>query len=174
MPPSNIEAEESVLGAMMLSADAGNSVMDRLEPGDFYKPAHQLIFEVVQGLFDSNEPIDAVTVSEGLRRDGSLDRMGGIGFLTGLIDAVPSTSNVDYYASIVEEHALRRRLMRVGADISLLAGKTADAIDEVVDRAEQAVYAVSDKRHGDGLQVSTTCSAPRSKRPRSCTAAGQR
>lgn len=152
VPPHSIDAEESVLGALLLSSEAANVALETLHADDFYKPAHQLIFEVVQGLFDSNEPIDAVTVSEGLRRDGSLDRMGGIGFLTGLIDGVPSTSNADYYASIVEEHALRRRLMRVGADISLLAGKTADPIDDVIDRAEQAVYAVSDRKHGDGLQ----------------------
>jgi replicative DNA helicase len=153
VPPHSIDAEESVLGAVLLSSEAANVALETLHADDFYKPAHQLIFEVVHGLFDSNEPIDAVTVSEGLARDGALDRMGGIGFLTGLIDGVPSTSNVDYYASIVEEHALRRRLMRVGADISLLAGKTADPINEVVDRAEQAVYAVSDRKHGDGLQV---------------------
>ena len=153
VPPHSIDAEESVLGAVLLSSEAANVALETLHAEDFYKPAHQLIFEVVQGLFDSNEPIDAVTVSEGLRRDGSLDRMGGIGFLTGLIDSVPSTSNIDYYASIVEEHALRRRLMRVGGDIGLLAGKTADQIDEVVDRAEQAVYAISDRKHGDGLQL---------------------
>jgi replicative DNA helicase len=153
VPPHSIDAEESVLGAVLLSSDAANAALETLHAEDFYKPAHQQIFEVIQHLFDSNEPIDAVTVSEGLRRDGSLDRMGGIEFLTNLIDSVPSTSNVEYYASIVEEHALRRRLMRVGGDIGVIAGQMNHPIEEVVDQAEQAVFAVAERQVGDGLQV---------------------
>ncbi len=153
MPPHSIDAEESVLGAVLLSGDAANVALEKLHAEDFYKPSHQQVFEVVQQLFDANEPIDAVTVSEGLRRDGALDRMGGIEFLTNLIDSVPSTSNVEYYASIVEEHALRRRLMRVGGDISVIAGQMAQPIEEVVDQAEQAVFAVAERQVGDGLQV---------------------
>jgi replicative DNA helicase len=152
VPPHSIDAEVSVLGSVLLSADAVNVALESLHAQDFYTPAHQLVFEVVQGLFDSSQPIDAVTVSEGLRRDGSLDRIGGIEFLTNLIDAVPTTSNVEYYCSIVEEHALRRRLMRVGAEIGVIAGKTAEPIDDVVDQAERAVFAVAEKRVGDGLQ----------------------
>ena len=153
VPPHSIDAEESVLGAVLLSSDAANAALETLHAEDFYKPSHQQIFEVIQHLFDSNEPIDAVTVSEGLRRDGSLDRMGGIEFLTNLIDSVPSTSNVEYYASIVEEHALRRRLMRVGGDIGVIAGRMTQPIEEVVDQAEQAVFAVAERQVGDGLQV---------------------
>ncbi len=153
MPPHSIDAEESVLGAVLLSGDAANVALEKLHAEDFYKPAHQQIFEVVQQLFDGNDPIDAITVSEGLRRDGSLERMGGIEFLTNLIDSVPSTSNVEYYAGIVEEHALRRRLMRVGGDIGVIAGQMKQPIDEVVDLAEQAVFAVAERQVGDGLQV---------------------
>lgn len=153
VPPHSIDAEESVLGAVLLSQDAANSALEKLHAEDFYKPAHQQIFEVIARLFDANEPIDAVTVSEGLRRDGSLDRMGGIEFLTNLIDSVPSTSNVDYYAGIVEEHSLRRRLMKVGGDIGIIAGNTTDPIEEVVDRAEQSVFAIAERQVGDGLQV---------------------
>lgn len=153
VPPHSVDAEESVLGAVLLSGDAANVALEKLHAADFYRPSHQQIFEVVQQLFDANEPIDAVTVSEGLRRDGSLDRMGGIETLTKLIDSVPSTSNVEYYASIVEEHSLRRQLMKVGGDIGVIAGMTNQPIAEVVDRAEQAVFAVADRRAGDGLQV---------------------
>jgi replicative DNA helicase len=153
VPPHSIDAEESVLGGVLLSADAANVALEVLHADDFYKPAHQRIFDVIQQLFDANEPIDAVTVSEGLRRDGSLDRMGGIEFLTRLIDTVPSTSNVEYYASIVEEHSLRRRLMKVGGDIGVIAGITSEPIEDVVDRAEQAVFAVAEKQVGDGLQA---------------------
>ncbi len=152
VPPHSSDAEMSVLGAVLLSSEAANIALEKLHAEDFYQPAHQQVFEVVQGLFDANEPIDAVTVSEGLRRDGTLERIGGIEFLTNLIDAVPATSNIEYYAAIVEEHALRRRLMRVGGEIGVLATKTAEPIEEVIDQAEQAVFAVAERRVGDGLQ----------------------
>ncbi len=152
VPPHSIDAEESVLGAVLLSADAANIALEKLHVEDFYKPAHQQIFEVISSLYNANEPIDAVTVSEGLRRTGALERMGGIDVLTTLIDTVPTTSNVDYYASIVEEHALRRRLMRVGGDIGVLAADMADPIEQVVDKAEQSVFAIAERRVGDGLQ----------------------
>lgn len=151
VPPHSVEAEESVLGAVLLSADAANIALERLHAEDFYKPAHQQIFEAISGLFDANEPIDAVTVSEVLRRDGTLDRIGGIDYLTRLLDAVPTASNIDYYAEIVEEHSLRRKLMRVGGDINVIAGTMTERIDDVVDRAEQSVFAVSERRVGDGL-----------------------
>ncbi|MCB1247590.1 MAG: replicative DNA helicase [Acidimicrobiia bacterium] len=152
VPPHSIDAEVSVLGAMLLSAESVNVALEKLHPEDFYKPSHQQIFEVAQNLFDANEPIDAVTVSEGLSRTGALDRIGGIEFLTNLVDAVPSTSNTEYYAGIVEEHSLRRKLMHVGGTIGQIATKTAEPIEDVVDQAEQAVFAVAERRVGDGLQ----------------------
>jgi len=151
VPPHSIEAEESVLGAVLMSGDAANIALERLHAEDFYGPAHQQIFEAIQQLFDANQPIDAITVSEVLRRDGTLERIGGVGFLTRLLDTVPAVSNVEYYAGIVEEHALRRRLMRVGGEIGSLATKMTDPIADVVDKAEQAVFAVSERRIGDGL-----------------------
>ena len=150
VPPSNLDAEESVLGAAMISADAVNTVMDHLDPADFYKPAHQLIFEAIVELFDANQPVDAVTVSDSLRRREQLDRMGGIAYLTGLIDRVPTASNVDYYATIVEENSQRRRLLEAGSIVGGLAFEDAD-IAEVMDQAEQAVFKVAEKRMGDGL-----------------------
>ncbi len=150
-PPHSVEAEESVIGAVRLSSDAANIALERLQPDDFYRPAHQQMFEAVRRLFDANEPIDAVTVSEALRRDGNLERIGGVEFLTRLLDLVPTASNVDYYAAIVEEHALRRRLMKVGGEIGTIATQMSEPIDTVVDRSEQAVFAVAERRVGDGL-----------------------
>ncbi len=150
-PPHSAEAEESVLGAVLMSAEAANVALEKLHIEDFYRPNHQNVFQAISDLFNANQPIDAVTVSEALRRTGALDRVGGVGFLTGLIDAVPTTSNVEYYASIVEEHALRRRLLRAGGDIGALATAIDEPIAEVLDRSEQAVFAVSERRIGDGL-----------------------
>jgi replicative DNA helicase len=151
VPPNSAEAEESVLGSVLMSADAANLALEKLHAEDFYRPAHQSIFQSISELFDGNQPIDAVTVSEALRRSGALDRVGGVGYLTQLIDSVPTASNIEYYADIVEEHALRRRLLRTGGDISSLATTMDDPIGQVLDRAEQAVFAVSERRIGEGL-----------------------
>jgi replicative DNA helicase len=151
VPPHNLEAEESVLGAAMLSSDAANLALEKLHEEDFYKPVHQLIFGAVQALFDANEPIDAITVSDHLRRTDQLDRIGGVGALTNLLDSVPTTSNVDYYARIVEEAALRRRLLRAGATVGEVALETAAHISDVLDRAEQTIFQVAERRVGEGL-----------------------
>ena len=150
-PPHSAEAEESVLGAVLLSADAANIALEKLHPEDFYVPAHQSIFEAITSLFDGNQPIDAVTVSEALRRIDALDRSGGPAYLAQLLDSVPTASNIEHYAAIVEEHALRRRLQRVGGDVTQLATRMDDDIANVLDRAEQSVFAVSERRIGDGL-----------------------
>lgn len=151
VPPHSTEAEESVLGAVLMSSDAANVALEKLRVEDFYRPAHQAIFQAVSDLFNGTQPIDAVTVTEELRRAKALDRVGGVGFLTGLIDSVPMASNIEYYASIVEEHSLRRRMMRAAGDIRSLAGATDQPIVEVLDRSEQVVFAVSERRVGDGL-----------------------
>jgi len=150
-PPHSVEAEESVLGAVLLSAEAANIALEKLHADDFYRPAHQQVFEAIRTLFDANEPIDAVTVSEILRREDVLERMGGVAFLTHLLDTVPTTSNVDYYAGIVEEHALRRRLMKVGGTIGGIAAEMSEPIADVLDRAEQEVFQVAERRVGEGL-----------------------
>ncbi len=150
-PPHSREAEESVIGAVLLSEDAVNEVMDRIHPEDFYVPAHQAIFEAMRELFDSNQAIDVVTVSETLRRRGELEKVGGIPYLTRLVDLVPSTSNIVYYAGIVEEHAKRRELIRAGAAVTDFAFDIEDEITMVVDRAEQAVLSVAERRASQTL-----------------------
>ncbi len=150
-PPHSREAEESVIGALLLSEDAVNEVMDRLDPDDFYVPAHQAIYESMRGLFDTGQAIDAVTVSEALRKAGELEKVGGIQYLTRLVDIVPSTSNIIYYSGIVEENAKRRALIRAGASVTELAFSIDDEIAGVLDRAEQAVLSVAEKRSSQTL-----------------------
>jgi len=151
VPPHNNEAEESVLGAIMLSAEAANLVMDKLEAGDFYVPAHQAIFDSIVQLYNANQPIDPLTVSDALHRKGELDRIGGAGYLTDLMEGVPTASNIEYYAEIVEEHGLRRRLIGAGGQIGDLAVMTDLEISAVLDRSEQAVFGVGERRIGEGL-----------------------
>ncbi|MDH3306348.1 MAG: replicative DNA helicase [Acidimicrobiia bacterium] len=151
VPPHNAEAEESVIGALLISSDAANQVIDRLRPEDFYIPAYQAIYEVIVDLYNANQPIDAVTVTDGLRRKEELDRVGGVGFVTQLMHAVPVASRVDYYAEIVEEHALRRNLITAAGRISDLAMLTDQEIDLVIDSAEQTVLGVAERRVGEGL-----------------------
>ena len=150
-PPHSREAEESVIGAVLLSEDAVNEVMDRIHPEDFYVPAHQAIFEAMRELFDSAQPVDAVTVSEALRRHGELEKIGGVQYLTRLVDIVPSTSNIVYYASIVEEHAKRRELIRAGALVTDIAFNIDEEIATALDSAEQAVLSVAEKRSSQTL-----------------------
>ncbi|HET9259087.1 MAG TPA: replicative DNA helicase, partial [Acidimicrobiia bacterium] len=150
-PPHSREAEESVIGAVLLSEEAVNEVMDRLHPPDFYVPAHQAIFEAMRELFDTNQAIDAVTVSEALRRRGELEKVGGVAYLTRLVDIVPSTSNILYYSGIVEEHAKRRELIRAGASVTDVAFDIDEEIAHVLDRAEQAVLSVAERRSAQTL-----------------------
>jgi len=151
VPPHNVEAEESVLGAVMLSADAAAVALETLQPEDFYRPAHQSVFEAILSLFDGNQAIDAITVSDWLRRNDNLERVGGIAFLNHLMDAVPATSNVGYYVEIVDETASRRRLMKAGSTVGQLAMQSERPVDEVLDAAEATVFAVADRRVGEGL-----------------------
>ncbi len=151
VPPHNVEAEESVLGAVMLSAEAAAVALEQLRPEDFYRPAHQSVFEGITTLFDGNQAIDAITVSDWLRRNDELEKVGGIAFLNHLMDAVPATSNVGYYVEIVDETASRRRLMKAGATVTQIAMQSERPIDEALDSAEAEVFAVADRRVGEGL-----------------------
>lgn len=151
VPPHSREAELSVLGAILLAAESAHEVMDRLVPEDFYVPAHQTIFEAMVLLYNTSQPIDAVTVSEELRRRDHLEKVGGISYLASLIDMVPGVSNIDYYAGIVEEHGLRRSLIKAGGVVNELAFRTDADIAGVLDRAEQAVLSVAEKRESKSM-----------------------
>jgi replicative DNA helicase len=152
VPPHSREAEESVIGAILMSDHAAAEVMDKLEPEDFYVPAHQSIFGAIRTLFNNNQAIDAITVSEELRKTGDLERIGGVPAVTRLLDIVPSAANVDYYAGIVDEHAQRRSLIKAGGAVTDFAFRLDDEIHNVLDRSEQAILAVAQRRVGDSMQ----------------------
>ena len=152
-PPQAVEAEQSVLGAMMLSKDAIADVVEVIRPGDFYRPAHQLIYDAVLDLYARGEPADAVTVSAELTRLGQLLRAGGAPYLHTLINLVPTAANAGYYAQIVAERATLRRLVAAGTRIVQMGYDTASgsanlvgSVDDVVDRAQAEVYEVTERR----------------------------
>jgi replicative DNA helicase len=155
-PPQSVEAEQSVLGAMMLSKDAIADVIETVRPGDFYRPAHQLVYDAVLDLYGRGEPADAVTVSAELTRNGQLVRVGGAPYLHTLISLVPTAANAGYYAQIVAERATLRRLVVAGTRVVQMAYETASGsadiagtVDDVVDRAQAEVYEVTERRTSD-------------------------
>lgn len=116
-PPQDLAAEQSVLGGMLLSKDAIADVLERLRPGDFYRPAHQNVYDAILDLYGRGEPADAVTVGAELDRRGLLRRIGGLPYLHTLISTVPTAANAGYYAGIVSEKALLRRLVEAGTRV---------------------------------------------------------
>ncbi|WP_432757873.1 replicative DNA helicase [Saccharopolyspora erythraea] len=147
-PPQDIAAEQSVLGGMMLSKDAIADVVEVLRPNDFYRPAHQAIYDCVLDLYGRGEPADAITVSAELDRRQELLRVGGAPYMHTLIATVPTAANAGYYAEIVAEKALLRRLVEAGTRIVQLGyhGSEGSPIEEVVDRAQAAIYDVTERR----------------------------
>ena len=145
-PPHDLAAEQCVLGGMMLSKDAIADVLDVIKAHDYYRPAHQVIHEVILDLYGRGEPADAVTVAAELTRNGDIGRMGGAPYLHTLIASVPTAANAGYYARIVRERAILRRLVEVGTRIVQLGYAGDGDADELVDRAEAEVYGVTDRR----------------------------
>ncbi|MET8875803.1 replicative DNA helicase [Nocardia sp. NPDC004604] len=147
-PPHDMAAEQSVLGGMLLSKDAIADVVEVLRPGDFYRPAHQAVYDTILDLYGRGEPADPVTVAAGLDRRGELKRIGGPPYLVTLTQTVPTAANAGYYAEIVAEKAILRRLVEAGTRIVQYgyAGADGQDIAEVVDRAQAEVYEVTERR----------------------------
>jgi replicative DNA helicase len=147
-PPQDAAAEQSVLGGMLLSKDAIADVLERLRPGDFYRPAHQNVYDAILDLYGRGEPADAVTVAAELDRRGLLRRVGGAPYLHTLISTVPTAANAGYYATIVAEKALLRRLVEAGTRVVQYGYAGAEGADvaEIVDRAQAEIYDVTDRR----------------------------
>ena len=153
-PPQDINAEQSVLGGMMLSKDAIADVVESLRGNDFYRPAHQTIFDVVLDLYGRGEPVDAVTVAAELTKRGEIARIGGAPYLHTLISSVPTAANAGYYAKIVAERAILRRLVEAGTRIVQLGySGIGNEVDDIVDRAQAAIYDVTERRQTDDYSI---------------------
>ncbi|MDP3771923.1 MAG: replicative DNA helicase [bacterium] len=143
VPPQNLEAEISVLGALMLDKDGIFRVADAIAARDFYKPAHREIFEAMLDLFNHREPIDVLSVSARLSEKGVLERIGGSAFLTTLANAVPTASNVDHYATLVRRKRLLRDLIDASGYIAELGYREADDVEALLDQAEQRIFSIA-------------------------------
>lgn len=146
LPPHNLEAEQSLLGSLLLDRDAITRVASFLRPADFYREAHALIYEGIAELHERREPADLVTLADELERRDLLEPVGGVAYLTSLLNSVPTAAHVEHYGHIVERDAILRRLIEAAGQIAGLAFEGAEEIDEVVDKAEQVLFDVSQRR----------------------------
>jgi replicative DNA helicase len=149
MPPQDNDAEQSVLGSMLLSKDAIADVVESVRGGDFYRPAHETIFDAMVDLYGRGEPVDPVTVAAELGRRGELTRVGGAPYLHTLSASVPIAANAGYYAAIVRDKAVLRRLVGAGTRIAQMGYSGEGVVDDVVDAAQQEVYNVTDRRSSE-------------------------
>ncbi len=146
-PPQDVAAEQSVLGGMMISKDAIADVVEQLRGTDFYRPAHEIVYDAILDLYGRGEPADAVTVSAELVKRGEMGRVGGAPYLHTLISMVPTAANAGYYARIVRERAVLRRLVEAGTRIVQLGYATDGGdVDDIVNNAQAEVYAVTERR----------------------------
>ncbi|MFS0673767.1 replicative DNA helicase [Ornithinibacillus sp. 179-J 7C1 HS] len=146
-PPHNIEAEQAVIGAIFLEPEAFSTASELLLPGDFYRASHQRIFEIMLKLSDRGEPIDLVTVTTALSNSQQLEEAGGVTYLTQLAESVPTAANIEYYAKIVEEKAVLRRLIRTATDIVTTTFAREDEVEDVLNEAEKSILEVSGRKN---------------------------
>ena len=153
VPPHNLDAEISVLGSMLLSRNAVADVSEVVGPDDFYRGAHRTVFEAARDLYNRGEPLDTVTLADELDRRGTLDDVGGVVALTDIVARVPTAANALYYARIVSEQALRRRLIDAGTEITKLGYEPQQGVTEAVDAAEQVIFDVAQRGRTTDIQA---------------------
>lgn len=147
IPPQNIEAEKAALGAALIDKDALAEIIEIVkDPENFYKTAHKLIFKEMVKLFEKGEAVDLVTVSNALKNDGAFEDAGGAEYLTGILDLVPTASNASYYAGIVRDKATLRNLIITGMNIVSYGYKEDESLDDLIDKSEQEIFALSQKK----------------------------
>ena len=146
LPPQNIEAEQAVLGAIFLEPSSLTTASEVLAPEDFYRGAHQRIFEAMIKLNDKGEAVDLITVTEELSSANILEDVGGMGYLTELADSVPTAANIEYYAKIVEEKSILRRLIRTATAIAQDGFTREDEVETLLSEAEKSILEVSQKK----------------------------
>jgi replicative DNA helicase len=153
IPPQNLEAEQGVLGSMLLDRDAIARVVEGIRPEDFYRDAHRVIFSAMLDLFERGEPVDLITVTNRLTDTGKLEDIGGATYLASLPNAVPTAANVDYYATIVLEKSMLRALISAGTQIAALGYEGMDEVAALIDQAEKLVFGIAQRRNVQDFQA---------------------
>lgn len=151
IPPHNQEAEQAVLGAVFLEKEALIRASEIIKAEDFYRISHQRIFQVMLDLAEADQPVDLITVTSELQDRGWLEEIGGVSYLSDLANSVPTAANVDYYAKIVEEKAILRRLIKVATEIASSGYAAEEDVEEVLSRAERSILDVASGRNTDGF-----------------------
>ncbi|UCF30294.1 MAG: replicative DNA helicase [bacterium] len=151
IPPQNLEAERAVLGAILLDNEVVYSVMEVLDPQAFYQEAHRIIFRSMLDLNQRGEPIDLVTLTNALRTDGLLEKVGGATYIPSLVEGVPTSAGAAHYARIVKEKSILRDLISTSTEIVEDCFEAAGDLDELIDQAERRIFQISDKRIGSGF-----------------------
>ncbi|TAN39139.1 MAG: replicative DNA helicase [Nitrospirae bacterium] len=146
LPPQNIEAEQSVLGAILIDNSALTSALELLTEEYFYRDSHRRIFNAMIELFDRNEPIDMITLTDQLKRKSELDQVGGVQYLTSLVSMIPTSANIRYHSKIVREKAMIRGLLHTATDIARNVYESDFDAEELIDYAEKQIFDLSDKR----------------------------
>ena len=144
LPPQNIEAEQSVLGGVLIENEAIHRVIELLTPDDFYREAHHRIFDALVNLSERDEPADLITLTNDLKKNGLLDSVGGASYITSLIDAVPTAANIEYYAKIVKEKAILRRLIQTATNIVTESFQEREDVEGLLDEAERAIFEIAE------------------------------
>jgi replicative DNA helicase len=146
LPPQHLEAEQSVLGGILIENEAINRVTEILDADDFYRDAHRKIFNALINLSERDEPADLITLTNELRKIDQLDSIGGASYLTSLIDSVPTAANIEYYAKIVKEKAILRKLIQTSTEIITQSYEDRGDVEVFLDEAERAIFEISEKR----------------------------
>ena len=146
LPPQHVEAEQSVLGGILIENYAINKVMEILKPDDFYRDSHRKIYEALIGLSERDEPADSITLTNELKNSGSLDSVGGASYVASLIDLVPTAANIEYYAKIVKEKAILRKLIQASTEIITQSYEDRGDVEGFLDEAERAIFDISENR----------------------------
>jgi len=151
VPPHNIEAEQSVLGCMLLDKEVVPSIAEILKTEDFYREDHREIYDAIMDLFQRAEPIDLITVSEQLKQRGTLENVGGLEYLTNIATSVPTTANAKHYAGIVEEKALLRKLIKTSSEIINMGYEASEEVAILLDKAEKNIFDIIQGRNTQGF-----------------------
>jgi replicative DNA helicase len=152
LPPHSLEAEESVLGSMLLSQEAISDVSEILTPDDFYKESHRLIYNTALSLFASGEPVDPVTVGESLRAQGNLEKVGDRSYILNLMSSVPTPANARYYAEVVSRLATYRQLISAAGRVAAVGYRAPEELAEALDEAEDAVFTVGQRERRESIK----------------------